>query len=70
MWKYIVIWLLVFVTIHSAEDKELIILNKIYRMAENVVNVTTEIQQDYSELEAEGRKSKFLPFLPFHALCE
>lgn len=70
MWKISVIISALAIGFLQAEDKELIALERIYHMAENVVNTTTELQRDFSFIEA--RQSKFLPghFGPFHALCE
>lgn len=67
MWK-IVIPLVVFaaVPVIQAEDNELVAVERLYAMAKNVVNTSSELQNDLSFIE--GRKVKF----PFHLwpLCE
>lgn len=53
-------------------DNENMSIEKIYELAQNVLNATEKWQQDLKEYSIEGRKSKLLPFglLPFQALCE
>lgn len=65
MWKCFVILSVFTIGLLHAEDKELIALQRLYQMAENVINTTSELQTDFSLTE--GRKLKFFPF---HLLCE